>query len=239
MCFSFTLSLTKSRMFECSLHIFRVGFRAHPVNVASPKTRFTPSSVHFTAALSLDTHQKPKTALSSDSEEGNEADTMLNTLDPSIQPLHHLLSMPSSGLVEAIGISPHYGGAVLCAVSSKKYNTKSTLDIYELPHWTWNYTSQGRTRHRLQAKYKALARVGALRDISKPCCDHGDSDCEENGDGGDEQKEEGDGDEEEEEEEEKVPKFDWGAKVRSMKVINDRIGTERTFDDFVEVPHRF
>ncbi|ETO19468.1 transcription factor with AP2 domain(s) [Reticulomyxa filosa] len=84
-------------------------------------------------------------------------DMLLKRYDPSLQNLHHLLAMTASGMVCALGISPHFNGALVCAVSARNFNKKSCLDMYQLPHWTWNYSSVYRLPLRLQQKRNIVA----------------------------------------------------------------------------------
>ncbi|ETO18850.1 hypothetical protein RFI_18393 [Reticulomyxa filosa] len=70
--------------------------------------------------------------------------------DASLQHLHQLLTMAASGVVCGLGVSPHFNGALVCALSCHSLNKRSCLDVYHLPHWTWNYASAHRVPLRKQ-----------------------------------------------------------------------------------------
>ena len=75
----------------------------------------------------------------------------LTDFDPSIQSLSHLLSIPASGEVKGLCMSP-FNGQILVAVSSRSFNQKSSLDIINIPHWTWNYSSSQRLPYKVQLR---------------------------------------------------------------------------------------
>eukprot|EP01084_Bolivina_argentea_P223991 378859_1 len=90
----------------------------------------------------------------------------ITDFDPSIQPMSHLLSMPASGEVKALCMSP-YNGEILVATSSRLFNQKSSLDILNIPHWTWNYSSNKRLPYRKQLAEKILKQKTKINIISQ------------------------------------------------------------------------
>ena len=93
------------------------------------------------------------------SDDDDDAHAWMSALDPSVQSLSHLVSLPASGEVKALCMSASHGGLVV-ASSSRSNNEKASLDILALPHWTWNYASAQRLPHRVQQ----------FQDASDLCC---------------------------------------------------------------------
>ena len=112
-----------------------------------------------------------------DLSDDDDPNKFITDFDPSIQPLSHLLSMPASGEVKGIAMSPYNGiysslfilaqiiiysyiflmvatGDILVATSSRLFNQKSSLDILTIPHWTWNYSSTQRLPYKIQLREK-------------------------------------------------------------------------------------
>merc|ERR1711991_136611 len=74
---------------------------------------------------------------------------LVDYLDGSIQKIRSIECFHLNGQIISIDINKN---SVLCAVTSRLMNRKSSLNIITLPDWIWNYTSVHRKSNFVQQK---------------------------------------------------------------------------------------